>query len=388
MTVDRIAGQTERPALLVAATSVFAVNSLLEPHIEHLSETHDITLVSCSVDHPLNPNLEPLVTFIDIPIDRSPKPVKDMVLLVRLIVIIARLAPVATLTITPKIGLFVAIAAVLCRVKKRIHIFAGQVWHTKTGLSRAFFKFLDRILVRTTTNRLADSATQIEFLEDQKIVGKGKIALLGNGSVRGIRTDRFHIDTSARRKFRKANGCDEEDLIVLFLGRVVRDKGVFDAMQAMTGASRIIPNLRFWMAGPDEEQNSTALAAVAEANGLNFEYFGKVPETIPYFQAADLLILPSRREGFGLVIVEAAACGTPAIAYDTYGVSDAIANHQSGILVDYENVEALEAQLVHLLKDAPALAKMGQDASERAHRMFAEHISTASLAAVVRETAR
>ena len=75
---------------------------------------------------------------------------------------------------------------------------------------------------------------------------------------------------------------------------------------------------------------------MAEANGLNFEYFGKVPETIPYFQAADLLILPSRREGFGLVIVEAAACGTPAIAYDTYGVSDAIANHQSGILVDYE----------------------------------------------------
>ena len=113
MTVDRIAGQTERPALLVAATSVFAVNSLLEPHIEHLSETHDITLVSCSVDHPLNPNLEPLVTFIDIPIDRSPKPVKDILLLVRLIVIIARLAPVATLTITPKIGLLVAIAAFL-----------------------------------------------------------------------------------------------------------------------------------------------------------------------------------------------------------------------------------------------------------------------------------
>ena len=373
----------EGPRLLIGATTVFAVHSLLGPHIKHLSKSYHITLVSCSSFHELNPDIASLVDFIDIPINRKPGFLRDVILLMKLFIIVKRTKPNITLTVTPKIGLFLTAISCICRIPKRVHIFTGQVWHTRTGLNRRFFMLLDRVLAQVTTHNLADSKSQISFLENQGIVKNGEINVLGNGSTTGIDPKVFSPNQTLRDNFRHQHNCTDDALVVLFLGRVVEDKGVFDAMKSLINAKKIIPSLRFWMVGPDEENNGSKLNNLAKKGGLNFTYFGKVPETIPYFQAADLLILPSKREGFGLVIIEAAACNTPTIAYETYGVVDAISNHETGVLVEYKNEKALERAVIDLLSDTEKLKAMGENARQRAHQKFAEKTSVAALAAII-----
>ena len=364
-----------KPNLLVASTTVFGINTLLIPHILKLSQNHEITIIAGRDGNDLDPTISHKVNLIEISIGRKPNIIKDPFMLVKFIFFVASLKPLMTVSVTPKAGLFVAIAARLCKVPKRVHLFTGQVWHTKKGASRFLFKLFDKLHLQLLTIRLADSKSQIDFLEQQNVAQVGQVQLLGNGSARGIDTNRYKICVQTKERFRKQLGTRPDVLVVLFLSRIVVDKGIHDAALAVIEANKKLSNIEFWLAGPDEENLGEKIKQKMQRSGVSVRFFGMVEDTVPYFQAADLLILPSKREGFGLVIVEAAACATPAIAYDTYGVIDAIEHNKSGILVPYENRELLISALTSLLSDTSKLDKMAEIAAERSRRLFGEMAS-------------
>jgi glycosyltransferase involved in cell wall biosynthesis len=133
------------------------------------------------------------------------------------------------------------------------------------------------------------------------------------------------------------------------------------------------------LVGPDEENLQSELHKKlgADAGHAHFVPFVEFPET--YMAAADLFVLPSHREGFGSVVIEAAACGLPAVVSRIYGLSDAVEDNCSGILVDVKDVEALATAMKQFALNRKMTIEYGCYAKERARGKFSQRRLTSAV---------
>lgn len=374
-----------KPVVFIATSTAFAINAFFEPHIYKLAETFDLVVVSDNGNHQYSKGLEKVSSFENVQIKRQPSFWHDIKVITKFFFLIRKHKPKCVITMTPKVGLFFALVGALCKVQVRVHIITGQVWQNYTGFKRQFFKLLDRVLIALTTRTLADSRSQIEYLIDQGVLTNEGVEVLGNGSVAGVDTDIFQPNPELRSRIRRKHGVSDKELIVFFLGRMVSDKGIFDAVEAMGRVSEELCDVRFWCAGPDEANVSSELQRLALTKNLNFKYFGKVKTTFDLFCSSDLFVLPSKREGFGAVVIEAAACCLPTVAYRTYGVMDAISDNETGLLADYCDVEDLATKMLILLKDEARLKKYGVAGRSRVIDLFKQNIPVDYLETVIKE---
>jgi len=229
---------------------------------------------------------------------------------------------------------------------------------------------MDRLLAASATHLLADSASQRQFLIDQHITRACKLDVLAGGSISGVNLERFHPDSDARTVIRKQLGLGDDDVLLLFLGRLNRDKGVLDLAAAFADAASNCAQLHVLLVGPDEGKMEEGVKQVvsAYAERLHVVAYADMPEK--YFAAADVFCLPSYREGFGSVIIEAAACGVPAIGSDIYGVSDAIKDGETGLLFPLGNIEALRKAIEQMVLDCEGRKRMGEAALQRVKNDF------------------
>jgi glycosyltransferase involved in cell wall biosynthesis len=284
-------------------------------------------------------------------------------------------------SVTPKAGLLAMLAGRLAGIPVRIHIFTGQVWATRTGFSRWLLKAMDRMLAASATHLLADSASQRQFLIDQKVVPAERIAVLGKGSISGVDVQRFAPDSGARAEVRGSLGVADDDVLFLFLGRLNRDKGVLDLAQAFALVAKDHSQARLLVVGPDEAGMAASMQAICRdfPDRVRFVSYTDMPQR--YMAAADVFCLPSYREGFGSVIIEAAATGIPAIGSDIYGITDAIERDRTGLLFPAGDIQALAKAMTHMLDDPARRREMGDEALSRARRDFdARQVADAWLA--------
>ena len=282
-------------------------------------------------------------------------------------------------SITPKAGLLAMLAARLARVPLRLHTFTGQVWVTRSGPMRALLKGADRLIARLATEVLADSASQRAFLIAEGIVQAQRSAVLAQGSICGVDTARFRPDPVARERLRRGLGIAADAVVFLYLGRLNRDKGLLDlaAAFALAGAARA--QARLLLVGPDEDGLRAALTAAAGSCAGRLHVVELTDRPQDYFAAADVFCLPSYREGFGTTIIEAAASGLPAIGSRIYGVTDAIAEGETGLLFEARDVEQLARCMSTLAADSGLRATLGQRARQRALRDFSAAAVTRAL---------
>jgi glycosyltransferase involved in cell wall biosynthesis len=137
-------------------------------------------------------------------------------------------------------------------------------------------------------------------------------------------------------------------------------------------------NVELWIVGPDEENLKTDFRNELTNGGLTIRWFGHTPNPQVMMASADILLLPSYREGFGSVIIEAAACEVPAIAYRIDGVVDAIEDGRTGILVDVGDVRLFASAMKRLTIDESLRARLGRQARFRAQQQFNSESVTAA----------
>lgn len=368
-------------SLVFVATTPFAANAFLRTHLLALAEIHDITLCVNTTAYPLVDEVARAVQVRHIDISRKVAPWQDLWALFQLLRCFLEIRPTTIHSLTPKAGLLAMLAGWMARVPLRFHTFTGQVWATRTGVERTLLKSIDRLIALCASQVFADSASQCRFLENEGVVPYGGVTMLGHGSVAGVDLARFRPDSATRMEMRAENGIVDTVPIFLFVGRLVRDKGVFDLVKAFATLNARHGLWELWMVGPDEEDLQASLQIEAERLGARIRWFG--PTSIPerYMAAADVLVLPSYREGFGSVVIEAAACGVPTIAYRIDGVVDAIVENHTGCFVAKENVDELAQAMERLGSDPEMLIKLGEAARRRAVEEFSSStVSTAWLA--------
>ena len=352
--------------LCVVLTSPFVLNAFLLQHLSALADHYRVTVCINTLEGLVSTALDPRVEVLHIGIERKIRPWSDAKALWQLIRLNKRRRFDAVHSLTPKGGLLGMLAAWLCRVPVRTHVFTGQVWATRIGLYRRLLRSMDQLVAGLATDIWADSQSQAQFLVAEGVCQLGRIRVPGDGSLSGVNVRRFASDSQRRERVRQALGIADDITVFLFLGRLQREKGVLVLVEAFRRLSLKHDTAHLLWVGPDEdhlaEQAASAASGRSHALGLT-----QTPED--YIDAADVLVLPSFREGFGTVIIEAAAMGCPAVASRIYGLTDAVIHEQTGLLVPPADADKLYHAMERML-DTRERERLGINARTRAINHF------------------
>jgi len=351
-------------------TTPFTANAFLLGHLKALSFRYKVCLCLNQSLYSLSPEFERNdINIINVPLKRKLSPLSDFCAFVKIMAIFRKEQFDSVHTLTPKAGLLGMLSAYLCGIPIRFHTFTGQVWVNEQGFKRRFYKYIDRLIVFLATNVFCDSSSQAIFLEGEGVVGPNLVAVVGGSSISGVDLSRFNPGAVRRLGDLFLQLKSEGQFIFLFVGRIAKDKGIFDLIEAFMEVSQENPQARLWIVGPDEEGLRVQIESkFPNMSGVLWMGSSTTPEA--FMAKADVLVLPSYREGFGTVIIEAAACKTPAIAYRIDGVIDAIEDGHSGILVNKGDPKALELAMKSMMLNPIDVSRMGEYAFQRAERSF------------------
>lgn len=365
------------------ATIPAVVHAFLRSHIQAAAGKYEVTVICNSTDRHLLNGLDARLVLL--PIERKPSPLKDMLVLFQLFKLFRSERFDIVHSIMPKTGMLAMLAAKLARVPVRIHTFTGQVWVTRHGVRRIVLKWFDKLIGSFATCALADSASQRDFLVKEDVLSSGKAKVIGAGSICGVEPSRFHPDIGSRTATRLELGISQESKVILFVGRLNRDKGMLDLAAAFDTIAKQQPNAVLMLVGAQEDVPFSRIQHIchAERERLRYVSFTSSPEH--YMAAADIFCLPSYREGFGMTIIEAAACGVPTVASRIYGITDAVEEDKSGLLAPAGDVAALVQALLRLITEDDLRKQMGNEARRRALELFSSARITRELLTLYEE---
>ncbi len=360
--------------IAIVLTVPFTLNAFVRPHLERLAQDYDITVFLNMEASEIRPVVPPQVRLVQLGIARRVALWADLKTLIELTGIFRRGKYELIISMTPKGGLLAMVAGWLAAVPERVHCFTGQVWATRRGGVRALLKTMDRVTACCATRLLADSGSQKQFLINEGVVEQEKIEVLANGSMAGVDAGRFRPDAAARSRIRAQLGIAEDACCLLFVGRLAREKGVADLLAAFEQLGQRHPDLHLLLVGPDEDGHDEVVR-----NAPRIHRVGYTEVVEEYMAAADVFCLPSHREGFGLVLIEAGAMGLPVVASRIYGVTDAVVDGDSGLLHRPEDVADLTEKIEVLVRDVPLRGRLGEAGRRRAVEMFNVELVTTAL---------
>lgn len=363
----------DRRSICFVITSPFVLNAFLLNHLRVLASDYAVTVCVNTKESHISELLDSRVEILHFPIARKISLLHDVYALLWLIKLFWSRKFNAVHSLTPKAGLLAMLSAWLNGVPHRTHTFTGQVWANRLGFARQLLKSMDRIIVACATAIHADSRSQADFLVQQGICKRGFIRVFGCGSVSGVDLNRFSLVSGRRENVRKNLGIPENAVVYVFLGRLHKEKGVLELADAFARLSTSRSDAWLLFVGPDEGGLEERLL---QNCGEHCKSIGLTDKAEAYLDASDVLCLPSYREGFGTVVVEAAAMGLPAIVSRIYGLSDAVVDNLTGVLFPVGDIEALYEAMSRLL-DPGLRLRLGHAARQRAHAEFSAESITA-----------
>lgn len=347
------------------------IRFFLVNHIKSFSNQFDVTVLTNITSQQDNLDMLPdNIKKVDFPFQRQIRLVSDITALFKMLKLFYYERFTIIYSFTPKGSLLSMISGWCTGVPIRIHTFTGQVWLNSKGIYRFILKLMDRITATLATVVIVDSPSQREFLLSNRIIKQNKSLVFGLGSISGVDVKRFQPNPLIRKQIRHELGVLDATIVFLFIGRLKKEKGVFELAEAFSRLSKKHTNVNLWFVGTDEEKVNNKLAYISSTNinSIRFIPFTTKPEN--YMAAANVLCLPSHREGFGSVIIEAAACGIPTIGTNTYGITDAIINKKTGLLTNKYDLKGIEAAMKLLANNTSLRMKLGKAARKRVHEKF------------------
>ena len=301
-------------------------------------------------------------------------PLVDLAAVWQIVRVIRRIRPTIVDAHTPKGGLLAMMAATLCRVPLRIYHQHGLPLMTATGLKRRILRWTERTACRLAHQVICVSESLREVAIAEGLCPPEKIKVLEHGSIDGVEGDRFNparVSTVSAQRVRARYQIPQDALVMGFVGRIVRDKGLIELAQSWRVLREECPSLHLLVAGPFESQDP--IPADVEAmlrRDPRIHMAGMVYDMPSVYRTLDLLVLPTYREGFPAALLEAAAMEVPVIATRIPGCVDAVRDGETGLLVPVRDAEALTVAIRRYLGDLKLRRQHGANGRDRALREF------------------
>lgn len=304
-------------------------------------------------------------------LSRDPSPTADALALGRLVKLIRRQRPRTVVFGTPKMGLLAALATFACRTPRRVYVIHGYRWEGSHGWRRFALAGLEALACLIATDVIAVSPSVGETAVRKLGVAAEKVRVLNHGSANGIDSRRFvPIKNEERQAIRHQLGLPTEALIFVFAGRLTRDKGVQQlgqVWQSIVSTSRGVHLVVVGQPEPAEQADAVAINQLSSMTSVSVWPATDAMEKL--LGCADINLSLSRREGMPTVILEAASCEVPTVAYRVTGTVDAV-NADTGILVALDDVRAYVAAVLALSTDHDVRISMGEAARRRVQAEF------------------
>jgi len=303
---------------------------------------------------------------------RGMSPLADLISLFAMMRLLWRLRPTVIHSYTPKAGLIAMLAGMLCRVPVRVHTFTGLLFPSASGLRRRLLAGADRLICACATQVIPEGFGVKHDLKEAHITAK-PLRVIGHGNIAGVDTLYFHpraIGTrEASRTLADRLGLTGDDFIFSYAGRLNRDKG----LDELVAAFRRLPERAHLLIAGELDRSAPIGQDCLDALNSHprIHRLGFLSDIRPCLQAADVLVLPSYREGFPNTVLQAGAMERPAIVTDVNGSREIIEHGLNGWIVAPHDAAGLERAMRHAMNTPfSQLSAMGERARQRVAQRF------------------
>lgn len=311
--------------------------------------------------------------LIEIGMTRKITPVQDLKALWQFYRLCKKHKPAIVHSHTPKAGIIGMLGAKLARVPVRLHTVAGLPLMETTGKTRQVLEAVEKMTYTCATKVYPNSTVLKDFILKSGFCGPDKVKVIGNGSSNGIDTAFYHkkqLDPAKLEQLRTQLGIKPDDFVFVFIGRLVKDKGIQELVIAFKKLQGQYPQVKLLLVGPFEQDldpiNDSILKEIE--NNPAILSVGFQHDVRPYLAISQALAFPSYREGFPNVPMQAGCFDLPSIVTNINGCNEIIQHGENGLIVPPKSTEELYAAMLTIISDKESFAYM----RSQARRMIVE----------------
>lgn len=358
-----------RPRAVVTTTVPMTIDAFCSELIRNLARHHDVHVVSSP-----GPELTSLAARLGVSphslhMNRGISPISDVVALARWVTMLVRLRPSVVLTLTPKASLLSMLASWIARVPARVYILVGLRLEGEQGGRRVVLTATERLTVFAATAVVANSPSLRDAAVAQGLVSRCKIESTIPGSSHGIDVNHFR-PRPADKTLALSLGLRTDCPVLGFVGRVTKDKGIDDLAAASALMVRTGVEHQLLIVGSHDEHDSSAQLIRLKQLTVNVVFVEHTTDVRPYFALMDIHVLPTLREGFPNVVLEAAAMQVPTVTTRATGAIDSVREGETGLLVAPGCPAQLAGAITTLLRNPHRRNAMGRAGRAWACRDF------------------
>lgn len=352
-------GQLPKPVAVVTSTIPITVDKFHRELIRQIqAEGYDVCVVSSPGPELDRVGQEMGVRVCSLPMTRDVSLRADLVALVKWVHLCRLERPALVVTATPKASLLGQLAAKVTRAHRRLYYMGGLRLEGEEGRRRQLLAAIERLTSWASTEVVANSPSLAVRYAELRLAPQRKLRQTRPGSSHGVDSDHFS-PRPPDLVLAGALGIDRSVPVIGFFGRLTHDKGIDALITAMALLHADSIACQLLVVGAQNEPDSAIYLDKLESTGERVFSVGAVDDVRPYFSLTDIHVLPSLREGFPNVVLEASAMGLPTVTTDATGAVDSVRAGETGIIVRTRDAQALADAIQTLVSDPDKASRYG-----------------------------
>jgi len=352
-----------KPTLIRITTIPISLKILLKDQLKFMNQYFSVIGVSSKGEELSEVTIDEGIRTIKLDMSRKITPFKDLISLIKMMVLLLKEKPDIVHTHTPKAGIVGMVAAWITRVPHRLHTVAGLPVMEASGNKKKILLMVEKLTYFCATKVYPNSHGLQSYILENNLVDKDKSKVIGYGSSNGIDTSFFSRtnDVMSQSKQIKEKYNLENKFVFCFVGRVVKDKGINELLHAFNKLTQKFYNIRLLIVGNLEEE----LDPISEHShkilkeNKNIINVGYQNDIRPYLASSDCFVLPTYREGFPNVVLQACSMELPCIVTDINGCNEIIEDRKNGLLIEPKNKDALYVAIRAMLEEKELAEQLG-----------------------------